>query len=395
MTLSDDDLRAIWQGADAPFDCSACLTDAEWAHLLTNELGEAARARAAHHLGTCTRCAHEYRLLQPLQSWVADADATPPPRSTAHARTLPATRSWWSPPATLPIAAAAILCLVAAIVLAQLMGARRENAALQAQLAERDRALAAAQASASALEDKLRAAPGDVLAAVAAPGSQQHADSPTSGDLERLVAALENLGRATGRADASRRALAERMARTPPSLTGVITTAGTLLGTAGDATPLRVVAPVGTVVQDDRPTFRWQPTSGATRYTVAVYDASFTPVVTSPPLSTSEWRAAVPLARGLVYSWQVTAVRNGQDVVAPAPPAGEARFRVLDASKVAALAQAAEIYRDSPLRLAAAFVDEGLLDDAERTLRLAIETSPDPSLSRELLRSVQSIRQQR
>ena len=382
MTLSDDDLRAIWQGANTPFDCSACLTDAEWAHLLTNELGEAERARAAHHLGTCTRCADEYRLLQPLESWVADADATPPPRSTAHARTLPATRSWWSPPATLPIAAAATLCLVAAIVLAQLMGARRENAALQAQLAERDRALAAAQASASALEDRRRAA--------AAPGSQQHANSFISGDLGQPAAArLRDL------ADASRRALTERMARTPPSLTGVITTAGPLLGTAGETTPLKVIAPVGTVVQDDRPTFRWQALSGVTRYTVAVYDASLTPVVTSPSLNTTEWRAAVPLARGRVYSWQVTAVRKGQDVVAPGPPAGEARFRVLDASKVARLARAAEIYRDSPLRLAATFVDEGLLDDAERTLRLSIETSPDPGLSRELLRSVQSIRQQR
>jgi len=377
MTLSDDDLRAIWQGADAP-DGSACLTDAEWAHLLTNELGEAERARAGHHLGTCTKCAEEYRLLQPLRSLVADAEATPPPRTTAHARTPPATR-WLSSPPALPLAAAATLCLIA-IVLAQLMGARRENAALQAQIAERDRALAAARASASALEEKLRAA--------AAPSSQQHADSPTSGDLQRLVA-LEHL------ADASRRALTERMTRTPASLTGVITTAGTVLGTAGDTTPLRVLAPVGTVVQDVRPTFRWQPLSGVTRYTVAVYDASFTPVVTSPSLNTTEWRAAVPLARGRVYSWQVAAVRNGQDVVAPGPPAGEARFRVLDSSKVARLARAAEIYRDSPLRLAAAFVDEGLLDDAERTLRRATETGPDPALSRELLRSVQSIRQQR
>ena len=50
-----------------PSDRSMCLTEAEWARLLSKRCDAAERARAAEHIGSCAQCADEYRLLQPLQ----------------------------------------------------------------------------------------------------------------------------------------------------------------------------------------------------------------------------------------------------------------------------------------------------------------------------------------
>ena len=45
MSLTDDDLRAIWQqgSTDVPSDRSACLTEVEWARLLAKEANDEER----------------------------------------------------------------------------------------------------------------------------------------------------------------------------------------------------------------------------------------------------------------------------------------------------------------------------------------------------------------
>ncbi len=76
MMESDDDLLAIWctTSAEVPADRSACLTEVEWARLLTKEPDAEVRARAADHIASCRECAEEYRLLQPLRLWAADVE---------------------------------------------------------------------------------------------------------------------------------------------------------------------------------------------------------------------------------------------------------------------------------------------------------------------------------
>ena len=76
MIESDDDLVAVWRGtsADVRSDRSACLTEVEWRRLLTKEADDGERARAADHIGSCSECAEEYRLLQPLALWAAEVE---------------------------------------------------------------------------------------------------------------------------------------------------------------------------------------------------------------------------------------------------------------------------------------------------------------------------------
>jgi len=86
MMMSDDELRAIWQhrSTDVPSTRAACLTEAEWARLLSKEAEGAERARAAAHIASCTECADEYHLLQPLQSWSAEVERALSPGDAAH-----------------------------------------------------------------------------------------------------------------------------------------------------------------------------------------------------------------------------------------------------------------------------------------------------------------------
>jgi hypothetical protein len=74
MITSDDDLRARWrQFTPAAAGRAGCLTDDEWAALLSQDVKPASRARAAKHIASCAQCADEYRLLEPLKPWVEEA----------------------------------------------------------------------------------------------------------------------------------------------------------------------------------------------------------------------------------------------------------------------------------------------------------------------------------
>lgn len=85
-------------------------------------------------------------------------------------------------------------------------------------------------------------------------------------------------------------------------------------------------APVGTFIEDLRPTFRWQPLPGTTEYQVKVFDPNLDQVEASPAVHDTFWTSSHPLIRGRRYLWQVTTVRNVQRLVSPAPPFPEAKF---------------------------------------------------------------------
>jgi hypothetical protein len=106
---------------------------------------------------------------------------------------------------------------------------------------------------------------------------------------------------------------------------------GTLLGSATQAlfTPL---SPIGAMVESDRPEFRWQQLPGATSYRVEVYDSDFRLVIKSPEVARDDWEPPHSLDRSKLYHWQVVASRKGESITAPAPPAPDAEFRVLDAA---------------------------------------------------------------
>lgn len=129
---------------------------------------------------------------------------------------------------------------------------------------------------------------------------------------------------------------------------------------------------------------------GATAYVVEVYDPQFKLVASSPQLNDLSWTTT--LERGNVYSWQVKAIKEGEEVTAPRPPAPQAKFRVLDQAKANEIARAKRSFGTSHLTLGLLYADAGLLSDAEREFRLLRNANPNSELARNLLRQVQVLR---
>ena len=158
MTLSEDDLRTLWRErtADVPSDRPLCLTETDWTRLLSRQMDAAERARTAEHIGSCSRCADEYRLLQPLQSWATDAERVLSSRDSATTSRWTEWRAWWSSPRlALAVSAATVLLLTQGATLWQFVGVRSENAQLETQLAERETALSSTQSSLAAVQQEL------------------------------------------------------------------------------------------------------------------------------------------------------------------------------------------------------------------------------------------------
>jgi len=165
-----------------------------------------------------------------------------------------------------------------------------------------------------------------------------------------------------------------------------------LLSESGNGLPFRLLGPLGQVVRSDRPTFRWRALQGAQSYKVVVTDADLNEVAISPPLNTTEWRISQPLKHGDIYSWQVTALKDAVPITSPVLPAPQAKFKVIDRSTSEILQQAKRAYPGSHLTLGVLYADAGLLDEAERELRLLVRHNPRADIARTLLRSVQAMR---
>jgi hypothetical protein len=150
--------------------------------------------------------------------------------------------------------------------------------------------------------------------------------------------------------------------------------------------------PVGTVVQNEQPTFRWQALPEATSYTVYILDLNFHVLYKSHPLSTNLWTIPQPLERGAVYVWQVTAAKNGREITSPSAPMPEARFQILGQAKAGELQRLAKERAGSHLILGAIYAHNGLLDEAEREFQTAIDKNQDADRAKRLLQSLKALR---
>lgn len=167
---------------------------------------------------------------------------------------------------------------------------------------------------------------------------------------------------------------------------------GVLLGPPGSAPPLRPLRPVATAVESARPLFEWTALPGATSYVVSVFDTDLDKIAESEPLSTLQWTPAQRLTLGRVYTWQMRAKTAAGEVVAPTPPAPEARFRVLAQTEADRVAAVRKDYGGSPLALGVLLAYAGLLDEAERPLEDILVANPSSREVQELLASVRDMR---
>lgn len=162
MSVTDDDLRAVWQhgSTNLPSDRSGCLGEVEWARLLTKEASEQERARAADHIGSCTQCADEYRLVLPLQSWATEVQQALPRDKQALRGASHSWRRWLAlPRPAVALAAVTVLLVLQAVPLYLFIESRREKQELEAQLGQEKETLSSTRASLATLQEELRRRP--------------------------------------------------------------------------------------------------------------------------------------------------------------------------------------------------------------------------------------------
>ncbi len=203
------------------------------------------------------------------------------------------------------------------------------------------------------------------------------------------VAKLPNAEQTTGSAIGPE---SQQELQTPAQLSALIGKTGTLLGNSAQGEPFLLLTPVGTFVEDERPTFRWRPLAGASSYEITVFDAELNEVAASPALSGTDWKSSAQLERGKVYLWQVAATTDGEQVVAPVPPAPEAKFEVLDLAHAKELEQLKREQPNAHLILGRAYAKAGVLDAAEKEFRLVSGSDADYTLAQKFIHDLKALR---
>jgi len=189
----------------------------------------------------------------------------------------------------------------------------------------------------------------------------------------------------------AREALMNQRVEKSSQLAGLNRRGSSLMGGDDKGQTFGVIEPAGKIIFIDRPVFRWSTLTGATGYIVEVYDGNFNSVATSPVVTGNSWTAP-SLKRGQLYSWQVKATKDGQEFLAPRPPAAQAQFRVLDQASSAEISRVRRDYSSSHLLLGLLYAKAGLLEEAERELSALQAVNPDASVLRRLSESIRASR---
>ncbi|MDX2031245.1 MAG: hypothetical protein SF339_11270 [Blastocatellia bacterium] len=350
------------------------LTAEQIEQLVTRRLAPAMLPVAARHLSVCEACrahvnrAHQTsaRVASLVASLESEADADAPSVGPGLFASLRWAWGWR------PLAAAGAFALLLMLLLAGGIGLRRSEPLMQEAAQEAVSPLAAASPAPDfsvALDDH-----------GARVGLDQRGDPTGLPDLSPELARAVRL------------ALVRRQIETPPALAALTADSITLMGEPNAPAAVRLLEPVGVILQDSRPVFRWEPIEGAERYIVSVLDADFNAVATSEPLTQPSWRPERALPRGKRYVWQVTAQVGARQISSASASMPESRFHVLSRSKQEALARRLDQYAQSSLLRGLLYAQAGLFADAEREFRRLAQENPDSPLAQALLREVRSRR---
>lgn len=153
---------------------------------------------------------------------------------------------------------------------------------------------------------------------------------------------------------------------------------------ASDA--VKLLNPIGTVVDTTRPRFEWTGEPSLT-YQVTVIDG-LTVVARSARTTATAWTIDRDLARGRVYSWQLRIHGGESDSVVPLPPQPPALFAIVLEDASAALAEARRAMPQDPLAIGVLAARAGLREEALAKLQQAAAAHPDDAAIRSMLQSV-------
>ena len=165
----------------------------------------------------------------------------------------------------------------------------------------------------------------------------------------------------------------------------------TVRGSTPHIESFSVISPFSTLISNQQPTFTWTTLRGAVSYTVSVYDSELRLLRTSQPLTETRWALPSRLRRGTLYTWTVTAVRDGKEIIAPALPT-RAEFTVIrefDLLKVNRRINGTV----SHAARGVIYAEAGMLDAAEKEFQTHLGLRPeDEERVNQLLRMVKSWR---
>jgi Putative zinc-finger len=384
-------------------------------------LREIDREIVESHLETCAECTAEVRDLRSFKSIITAKDSDVIKSPLRSERSLARLNWWarWNPIQRTAAAAGIILILTAMIFL------------LKSKISRQDQAQPARspQASAEATPQTLPERPSPSAPPQMRPEGEPEKSSANNGarpslrpekqstssrgedkqtpssqvvvklrDGDRLVTLSSRghiFGVAAGAPDVQRllaSALRSQALEKPPALDRLIRGSSTQLAIVGEGSSFALQQPVGTVVQNDRPTFIWKPLKGASGYSVSIFDAQLNEVARSEALTTTMWTPPRALQRGAIYRWQVIAFEGGREVLLPSATAPEAKFKVLEQQQAEELTRARRIYAGSHLALSVLYARAGLLDEAETELKALVRDNPTSTVARKLLQSLQAWR---
>jgi hypothetical protein len=175
-----------------------------------------------------------------------------------------------------------------------------------------------------------------------------------------------------------------------PDILGEINGVNSALRGTDQKQSFKLLSPVGVVVPENRPVFKWEPLAGATAYRVEISDSPSRAPMSSEQLSphVTQWTPVEALHRGKIYSWVVIATANGGEIVSPPVSMPEAKFKVLKDVKARELKRLKGA--NSHLALGVFYALEGMAVEAEREIQILIDNNPRSSIAQRLLRIIES-----
>jgi hypothetical protein len=148
----------------------------------------------------------------------------------------------------------------------------------------------------------------------------------------------------------------------------------------------RVLQPVDAVVADAKPQFEWTAAGAKASYVVEIFNGQFDRVTQSPRILSTRWAPAQPLPRSVELQWQVVAIHDTRQSIAPQPPAQPARLFIVDARSANRI-EAARATK-SHLAIAIAYAAAGMRDTARAELEKLAAQNPGSAVVGRLLRSL-------
>ena len=101
-----------------------------------------------------------------------------------------------------------------------------------------------------------------------------------------------------------------------------------------------------------------------------------------------EWLIPNALKRGEIYSWTVTAMVDGREVISPGPSAPEMKFQILSTDHLRQLNQQKKLR--STVALGIFYVKTGLIGEAKQQFRVLVQENPKSEAALKLLRQVRT-----